>query len=122
MPISRGKDPETLEKDLSDSFNTNVIGTIHLINLFMSLILKGEKKKVITLSTGFADAEMTARYNLPIAGPYSISKAAVNMVVAKYSAQYAEDGVLFLAISPGSVQTEQLSQRECGGFLEAMKI
>jgi NAD(P)-dependent dehydrogenase (short-subunit alcohol dehydrogenase family) len=90
-----------------------VIGTIHLINLFIPLILKGDKKKVITLSTGFADTELTARYNLPVAGPYSISKAAVNMAVAKFSAQYAEDGVLFIAISPGSVETGQFNEREC---------
>lgn len=107
VSIKRGKDPQGLEKDLLQNFKTNVVATIHLINLFMPLVLKGDGKKVITLSTGFADTEITTQYNMPAAGPYSISKAAVNMVVAKFSAQYAEDGVLFLALAPGLVETGQ---------------
>lgn len=82
----------------------------------MPLILKGDKKKVITLSTGLADAELTARYNIPVGGPYAISKAAVNMAVAKFSAQYAQDGVLFMAIAPGMVETGQFNERECSDF------
>jgi NAD(P)-dependent dehydrogenase (short-subunit alcohol dehydrogenase family) len=37
--------------------------------------------------------------------PYSISKAALNMVVAKYAAEYKAEGFVFLAISPGLVDT-----------------
>ena len=50
---------------------------------------------------------------------YSISKAALNMVVAKYAAhsKVAGDGLTFLAISPGLVQTDALKGagdiREC---------
>ena len=41
---------------------------------------------------------------------YSISKAALNMVVAKYAAhsKVAGDGLTFLAISPGLVRTDAL--------------
>ncbi|KAK5046993.1 hypothetical protein LTR84_006935 [Exophiala bonariae] len=105
-----GKEPERLEKELAECFNVNVIATVHLINLFIPLVLKGEAKKVITITTGFADAELNAKYNLSIAGPYSISKAAVNMVVAKYSAEYAEQGVLFLALAPGMVDTGNMDK------------
>ena len=37
--------------------------------------------------------------------PYCISKAAVNMVVAKYAARFEKDNFIFLAISPGLVDT-----------------
>jgi NAD(P)-dependent dehydrogenase (short-subunit alcohol dehydrogenase family) len=40
-----------------------------------------------------------------VSAPYSISKAAVNMVNAKYAAQYKPEGFVFLAISPGLVNT-----------------
>jgi len=38
------------------------------------------------------------------------------MVVAKYSAEYAEDGVLFLALSPGLVETGRFETRRCRHF------
>jgi len=102
-----GKEPEALEKDLLACFKVNVIGQIHLFNLFLPLILKGDAKKVIALTTGFADDALTTKYDMEVAGPYSISKAALNTTVAKYSAVFRKDGVLFLSLSPGFVETGQ---------------
>ncbi|KIV88554.1 hypothetical protein PV10_08227 [Exophiala mesophila] len=99
------KDPVALENDLLTSIKTNVIGNVHLINLFMPLILKGKKKKVIVISSGMADNSLTAKYELEGGGPYSISKSGVNTAVAKFSAEYAKDGVLFMSICPGMVDT-----------------
>jgi len=90
---------------MKDMFQANVIGEIHLFNLTIPLILKGKAKKVIAISSGFADIDLTANLELPNSAPYSISKAALNMTVAKFSAQYAKDGVLFMTISPGVVDT-----------------
>jgi NAD(P)-dependent dehydrogenase (short-subunit alcohol dehydrogenase family) len=100
-----GQDPERLTQELNTLFTTNVVGQIHLINLFMPLILKGSVKKVITISSGMADPELAAKYNLYENAPYSISKAAVNMAVAKFQAEYNDRGVLFLAVCPGPVDT-----------------
>ena len=36
---------------------------------------------------------------------YATSKAALNMIVAKYSLAYKNDGIVFLAVSPGLVKT-----------------
>lgn len=80
------------------------MGNVHLINLYMPLVLKGQVKKVIVLSTGYADDKLTTGFGIGEAGPYTISKAALNTVVAKYAAQYADQGVLFLAIAPGAVE------------------
>ena len=100
-----GDDPIRLEKELLDVFKTNTVGNIHLINLFMPLILKGNAKKVITVSSGMADMETTRKFNIFQNAPYSISKAAVNMVMSKFSAEYSKDEVLFLSICPGVVDT-----------------
>ena len=99
-----GDQPEMLTKTLRELFEVNVIGNIHLFNSFLPLILKGQAKKVITISSGLADMVFTNRYDLTSGPLYSTSKAAMNMVVAKYSAQYKKDGVLFLALSPGLVE------------------
>jgi NAD(P)-dependent dehydrogenase (short-subunit alcohol dehydrogenase family) len=83
--------------------DTNVLSNIHLINLFMPLVLAGTTKKVTVISTGLADTGLTNAREFDLAPIYAISKAAVNMVVAKFNAVYKKDGVLFLALSPGLV-------------------
>lgn len=103
----RGNDPKRLEEDLLTCFRINVVGNVHLFNLYMPLVLKGDVKKVITLGSGFADNDLTTNYAIDVAGPYTVSKAAMNTVVAKFSAQYGEKGVLFLSIAPGAVEVGQ---------------
>ena len=59
-----------------------------------------------------ADIEMIAKFNVHIAAPYAISKAALNAAIAKFSAQYSSQGVLFLSISPGLVATSAFENRK----------
>ena len=92
-----------------------MVGVVKTVNAFMPLLLKGREKKVFTLSTGLADADLISQFDLAIAAPYSISKAAVNMAIAKYSALYKSEGVLFMAISPGLVDTGNLVPSEFTG-------
>ncbi|ORY60238.1 uncharacterized protein BCR38DRAFT_497893 [Pseudomassariella vexata] len=100
-----GNQPEKLEQDLLGSLNANVIGNIHLFNLTIPLVLRGHAKKIIAISSGMADIDVITKFDITESAPYSISKAALNAAVAKFSAQYAKDGVLFLSISPGLVDT-----------------
>jgi len=74
----------------------------------MPLILKGRAKKVIAISTGISDPEMTLKADIFQATSYSMSKAALNVAVAKFSALYREKGVLVMAICPGAVDTGSL--------------
>ncbi|KAJ6601253.1 hypothetical protein DFH09DRAFT_1355441 [Mycena vulgaris] len=97
--------PEAVEKDLLDNFKVNTIGVVHTTNAFLPLLRNGSTKKVITLSSGVADLEYTLLRGNPNQASYSISKAALNMVVAKYAAQFKDEGFTFLAISPGLVNT-----------------
>ncbi|KAL2833764.1 hypothetical protein BDW59DRAFT_138154 [Aspergillus cavernicola] len=100
-----GKNPTALEENLLANFKTNTVAQIHLFNLFTPLILRGAAKKVIAISSGHADIDLVAKFNLGNASSYAISKVALNMAIAKFSAQYHGDGVLFLSISPGVVDT-----------------
>ncbi|KAL2800607.1 hypothetical protein BJX66DRAFT_350217 [Aspergillus keveii] len=100
-----GKDPVALEENLLLNFKTNTIAQIHLFNIFTPLILRGAVKKVIAISTGHADIDLVTNHDLSNAPSYAISKVALNMAVAKFSAQYRSDGVLFMAICPGVVDT-----------------
>lgn len=114
VPTDSGKDPVKLETYLTNQFRTNVVGNVHLINLFLPLILKGNVKKIIVLSSGMADLEPTRIYNLYENPPYGIAKAALNMAVAKFSAEYAKHGVLFMSISPGVVDTGAIATSKLG--------
>lgn len=102
-----GQDPQQLADDMSAHFAANVIGNTHLVNSFMPLILKGSVKKVLVLTSGMADNDLVVQYGVYEGGPYSISKAALNMVTSKFQAEYQKNGVLFIGISPGVVETGQ---------------
>ncbi|KAH8119550.1 hypothetical protein DFH11DRAFT_1565648 [Phellopilus nigrolimitatus] len=102
---SEGKQDQ-LEEDLRKSFDVNVIGTIHTTNVFLPLVRAGTIKKVLTLSSGVGDLDFTLASGFSLTAPYCISKAALNMAVAKYAMEYKKDGLVFLSISPGLVATD----------------
>ncbi|KAF1830711.1 hypothetical protein BDW02DRAFT_506930, partial [Decorospora gaudefroyi] len=111
-----GTNPTSLTTHLTHPFSINVVGNIHLINLFLPLILQGHAKKVIAISSGFGDIDLVRNYSLALNASYAINKAALNMAVAQFSAEFGERrGVLFLSVSPGFVETGQydcLSEEE----------
>jgi NAD(P)-dependent dehydrogenase (short-subunit alcohol dehydrogenase family) len=74
-----------------------------LFNAFTPLVLKGNVKKVIAISSGHADLDFINQTDIESSTLYASNKAALNVIVAKYSAQYKKDGVLFMTMSPGVV-------------------
>ncbi|KAI0836890.1 NAD(P)-binding protein [Hypoxylon sp. FL0890] len=97
--------PKALEDELLTAYKTNVIGNVHLFNLFLPLIQKGDAKKVIAISSGMSDIEFVRNYELDMAAPYALNKAAMNFTVAKYHAEFRSKGILFMSICPGVVET-----------------
>ncbi|TVY86622.1 putative oxidoreductase [Lachnellula willkommii] len=100
-----GKDPEALDADLTQLFQVNVVGNIHLFNTFLPLIRHGQAKKIVTMSSGMSDEKLVLDIGLFEGGPYSVSKAAMNMVNAKFQAEFKDEGVLFMGVCPGGVDT-----------------
>lgn len=98
-------DPEGITKTMRELNEINVTGNIHLLNLFTPLLLKGQTKKAVVITSGFADPDFTNEWEVAVAPLYAVSKAAVNMVIAKFNAEYKKDGVLFMAVCPGMVDT-----------------
>ena len=92
-------------------FRTNVVGVVHTINAFLPLLRKGATKKIIVISTGLGDTQTVINCDYATAVPYSVSKAAVNMVVAKYAVTLRKDGFVVVALSPGLVKTMVMSCR-----------
>jgi NAD(P)-dependent dehydrogenase (short-subunit alcohol dehydrogenase family) len=98
-------EPDLLAEHLQLNWDTNVVGVIHSINAFLPLIKKSPIKKVFAISSGLADDDLASKYSVWESAGYATSKAALNAVVARYDARYRGDGVLFLSISPGMVDT-----------------
>ncbi|TVY32437.1 putative oxidoreductase [Lachnellula subtilissima] len=100
-----GSDTKALDADLNQLFQVNVVGNIHLFNIFLPLIKNGQAKKIVTISSGMSDEKLALDIGLFEAGPYSISKAAMNMVNAKFQAEFKNEGIIFMGVCPGSVDT-----------------
>ncbi|KAF7188864.1 putative oxidoreductase [Pseudocercospora fuligena] len=99
---------ELLAKDLKDFFDGNVVGTAYVLDSFLPLIRAGTTKKVAVISTGMADLDIVAKFDLDMATPYSVSKAAANLLVGKYHAALGRsEGVLLFNLSPGFVDTRE---------------
>ena len=101
----RATDEAALEADIMTSFRVNVVGNVHLFNFFLPLIKNGNVKKVVGISTGMADIDSVIGFEIDWATPYSISKAALDMVTAKYHVAYKDSGITFMNVSPGLVDT-----------------
>lgn len=104
---------DEVDKEAGQLFQTNVVGNIHLFNIFLPLILKGKAKKVVAISSGMADLDLINDAEIDVGPLYSASKAALNVAVAKFNAQYKKDGVLFLSISPGVVDVGRSDPGTC---------
>ena len=61
--------------------------------------------RVITITSAAGDREFALKTRFDFAVPYAVSKAAVNMVTAKYAARFKDENLLFLSICPGVVNT-----------------
>jgi len=92
---------------MNKSLNVNVVGAMYAINSFLPLVRKSSIKKIIVMSTGLADTETQRKGNIPYFSIYSSMKAALNLVVARYAIELKQDGIIFLALSPGLVNTSE---------------
>lgn len=88
------------------------MGNFNLYSLFTPLILKGDTKRVLSVSSGHADLSLVSQYHLEACVAYAASKAAHNMITGKFHARYARDGVLFISVCPGTVDTLDFSNCE----------
>ncbi|KAI0842322.1 hypothetical protein F5Y06DRAFT_257305 [Hypoxylon sp. FL0890] len=59
-----------------------------------------------------ANLEFIVRYDTGLAGPYAMSKGALNVAVVKFAAEHRDERILFMAISPGVGDTHLLPSRK----------
>ena len=92
-------------------YKTNVVGTMHVINAFLPLLLAARSSdpnvhpKVIALTSTLGSPKLSWQSNYGINVAYGASKAALNMIITKYGVRFREKGIIFLAVNPGLVKT-----------------
>jgi len=105
LTLDKFPSDETLEEDMLEFFKTNVVGVTHTINAFLPMIKAGGTKKIFVISSGMGSPKYVLQFGHSATIAYGISKAALNMAVAKFSLTYKD--IIFLAVSPGFVRTMQ---------------
>lgn len=95
-----------------------MLGVTNAVNSFMPLVKRSTTQRVTRNSPEMVEANLINGYEIFEAGPYALSKAAVNVVVAKDNATHKGDMILLLAISPDSwIQEAKVPRliRRCRG-------
>ena len=110
-PAADADKAELIKSAILSTMQTNVLSVLDGTNAFLPLLLAGKEKKLIAISTAFALPEVSLQAQVAMSLPYSASKAALNILVAKYAVELKPKGVKVLAISPGWVKTYGKSGR-----------
>lgn len=104
-------------------FKVNVVAVQYVIRALLPLLKKGDSKKIMNMyvfdehALSLCDSIMLMHERSSPSGSiglaatferfkqrapaYQISKAALNRLTAQYAVEYAEEGFLVLAVSPG---------------------
>jgi NAD(P)-dependent dehydrogenase (short-subunit alcohol dehydrogenase family) len=88
---------------LWQAFNTNVLGTVRVIQAFYPLLIKSERPRIVNVSSSLGSISTREGHDH---FAYSVSKAALNMLTRMIADEFAPKGVTTVAMSPGWVRTE----------------
>ncbi len=92
--------------DLYKQMKNNILSPMYVINSFLELVRKGQEKKIIFISSPSGDLEFTRITGLPSVVGYSAGKAGMNIIMTKFGAELAPEGIKTLSMSPGWVATD----------------
>jgi NAD(P)-dependent dehydrogenase (short-subunit alcohol dehydrogenase family) len=101
------------------TLETNVVGTIHVIQTMLPMLLRSDRPRIVNLSSGlgsftWATTEGSAYQARPLLS-YSTSKAALNMVTVLFANEFRSTALRVLAADPGPVNTRMLQGRGSRG-------
>ncbi|KAL7816023.1 NAD(P)-binding protein [Trichoderma aethiopicum] len=86
--------------------SVNFFQVANTVNALLPLIEKGQQKKIVYISSGIGDIATTRATEMPNLLGYAVSKAAGNILMAKYAVALKAKGILTLSLSPGWVETD----------------
>ncbi|QDS70776.1 hypothetical protein FKW77_004054 [Venturia effusa] len=99
------KDPHRMD-DLEITLDANVIGVRNVTRALIGLLKMGKEKKVVNISSAMGSMALSDVFSFAPGAAYKVSKAALNMLTRQYALAFSEDGITFIAISPGYIKTK----------------
>jgi NAD(P)-dependent dehydrogenase (short-subunit alcohol dehydrogenase family) len=91
-------DPEWFNQ----AFDTNVVGVARVTKAFLPHLRRSAQARVANISSGAGSISEKEDFNYY---PYSVSKAALNMLTRAIAAEFRKEEIVVTAISPGWVKT-----------------
>lgn len=85
---------------IDDEMHYMITGTIGILQAFLPLIRAGQQKKIVVISTLLGSIE-SALHMPGLNDIYSVSRAALNMIVRKWGAVLKMEGITAVAVNPG---------------------
>ena len=106
--IAPGRAQEGLEAlemtQVRDAFETNALGPLRTTRAFLALLRKSKQPRVINVSSGIGSLSRKPPEKHHYA--YAASKAALNMFTRIAAAEFKEQGICIVAMTPGWVRTD----------------
>ncbi|KAH0497541.1 hypothetical protein TgHK011_004839 [Trichoderma gracile] len=97
---------DLFKREVDEALSVNLFQVVNTVNALLPLIEKGQQKKIVYISSGIGDIPTTRATEMPNLLGYAISKAAGNIIMAKYAVELKAKGILTLSLSPGWVETD----------------
>jgi NAD(P)-dependent dehydrogenase (short-subunit alcohol dehydrogenase family) len=99
-----GQEPfETIDPEwFNQAFDTNVVGVARVTKAFLPHLRKSGHARIANISSGAGSISEKEDFNYY---PYSVSKAALNMLTRALAAEFRKEEIVVTAISPGWVKT-----------------
>ncbi|KAL6874512.1 hypothetical protein HDV57DRAFT_232904 [Trichoderma longibrachiatum] len=97
---------DLFKRELDETLSVNFFQVANTVNALLPLVEKGQQKKIVYISSGIGDIATTRATEMPNLLGYAVSKAAGNILMAKYAVALKAKGILTLSLSPGWVETD----------------
>jgi len=85
----------------------NFTSTVSTINVFLPLVRKSRIKKITVILRGKDGFEFVIKAKILFTMAYGALKAALNIIVLKYSIKLKSEGIILLALSPWVINTRE---------------
>ena len=75
------------------------------MNAFLPILRKGVAKKIVIMSTQGSKPDIVFKLRIPTMAAYGTTKAALEMVMAKYAVLLEKENFTVISVCPGLVDT-----------------